>query len=79
MMIRSTRIGAWFEIQHIELGKQIQRILGLMDKETKYYIQFEDQESNSMVQDLKSKRSTKLLKNLRNEGGLLPLIKMSST
>lgn len=51
MMIRSTRIGAWFEIQHIELGKQIQRILGLMDKETKYYIQFEDQENNSMVQD----------------------------
>ena len=51
MMIRSTRIGAWFEIQHIELGKQIQRILGLMDKETKYYIHFEDQESNSMVQD----------------------------
>ena len=50
-MIRSTRIGAWFEIQHIELGKQIQRILGLMDKETKYYIQFEDQENNSMVQD----------------------------
>ena len=51
MIIRSTSIGAWFEIHHIELGKQIQRILGLMDKETKYYIQFEDQESNSMVQD----------------------------